>query len=136
MSLPGPSSRSQSDNLSEISEKLLSTATRTQELPLARVKKVMKIDDQVKQQMISTDVPVLMSKACEIFCEHLTLTAWKFTEKGKRKTLTKSDVNLLDTYTHFHSFFFFCFVLQNDKFFKFGVLLMFLQFHRFTSTLV
>uniref|UniRef100_A0A0N5ADM1 CBFD_NFYB_HMF domain-containing protein n=1 Tax=Syphacia muris TaxID=451379 RepID=A0A0N5ADM1_9BILA len=64
----------------------------TMKLPLARVKKVMKLDDQVKEQMISVDVPVLMSKACEMLCERLTLAAWRVTESGKRKTLVKSDI--------------------------------------------
>ncbi|GHJ87886.1 hypothetical protein NliqN6_4288 [Naganishia liquefaciens] len=59
-------------------------------LPLARIKKVMKSDPDVK--MISAEVPVLLSKACEIFIAELTCRAWLVAESHKRRTLQKSDV--------------------------------------------
>lgn len=59
-------------------------------LPLARIKKVMKSDPEVK--MISAEVPVLLSKACEIFIAELTCRAWLVAESHKRRTLQKSDV--------------------------------------------
>lgn len=43
-------------------------------LPLARIKKIMKLDDEVK--MISAEAPLLFAKACEIFIHELTLRAW------------------------------------------------------------
>uniref|UniRef100_A0A915JF41 Transcription factor CBF/NF-Y/archaeal histone domain-containing protein n=1 Tax=Romanomermis culicivorax TaxID=13658 RepID=A0A915JF41_ROMCU len=63
-------------------------------LPLARIKKIMKLDDDVKTQMISGEVTVLFSKAIEMFVEELTLRAWVHTDENKRKTLQKSDIAL------------------------------------------
>ena len=57
----------------------------TPELPLARIKKIMKLDENVK--MISSEVPLLFSKAATMFIEELTLKAWLHTEDAKRKTL-------------------------------------------------
>ncbi|ORX39297.1 histone-fold-containing protein [Kockovaella imperatae] len=59
-------------------------------LPLARIKKVMKSDEDVK--MISAEVPIMFSKACEIFIAELTCRAWLVAESQKRRTLQKSDV--------------------------------------------
>ncbi|RKO85675.1 histone-fold-containing protein, partial [Blyttiomyces helicus] len=59
-------------------------------LPLARIKKVMKTDEDVK--MISAEAPLVFSKACEIFILELTMRAWTHTEENKRRTLQKSDV--------------------------------------------
>ncbi len=58
---------------------------RASELPLARIKKIMKLDDDVK--MISAEVPILFAKAAEIFIHELTLRAWLHTEESKRRTL-------------------------------------------------
>ncbi|KAG0245573.1 hypothetical protein BGX31_007090 [Mortierella sp. GBA43] len=59
-------------------------------LPLARIKKVMKSDPEVK--MISAEVPILFSKACEIFICEITRRAWLHAEESKRRTLQKIDV--------------------------------------------
>ncbi|XP_021344829.1 nuclear transcription factor Y subunit gamma-like, partial [Mizuhopecten yessoensis] len=56
-----------------------------QELPLARIKKIMKLDEDVK--MISAEAPVLFAKAAEIFISELSLRAWIHTEDNKRRTL-------------------------------------------------
>ena len=61
-----------------------------QELPLARIKKIMKLDDDVK--MISAEAPVLFSKAAELFITELTLRAWIHTEDNKRRTLQRNDI--------------------------------------------
>ncbi|XP_022283452.1 nuclear transcription factor Y subunit gamma isoform X1 [Canis lupus familiaris] len=58
---------------------------RVQELPLARIKKIMKLDEDVK--MISAEAPVLFAKAAQIFITELTLRAWIHTEDNKRRTL-------------------------------------------------
>ena len=58
---------------------------RNSELPLARIKKIMKLDDDVK--MISSEVPILFAKAAEIFIHELTMRAWLHTEESKRRTL-------------------------------------------------
>ncbi|WVW79535.1 hypothetical protein I302_101504 [Kwoniella bestiolae CBS 10118] len=59
-------------------------------LPLARIKKVMKSDEDVR--MISAEAPIMFSKACEIFISELTCRAWLVAESHKRRTLQKSDV--------------------------------------------
>ncbi|CAE6425632.1 unnamed protein product [Rhizoctonia solani] len=59
-------------------------------LPLARIKKVMKNDPEVK--MISADAPILFSKACEIFISEITARAYLVAEQHKRRTLAKADV--------------------------------------------
>ncbi|OCF35721.1 transcriptional activator HAP5 [Kwoniella heveanensis BCC8398] len=59
-------------------------------LPLARIKKVMKSDEEVR--MISAEAPIMFSKACEIFISELTCRAWLVAESHKRRTLQKSDV--------------------------------------------
>lgn len=59
-------------------------------LPLARIKKVMKTDEDVK--MISTEAPILFAKGCDIFITELTLRAWIHAEEDKRRTLQKSDI--------------------------------------------
>ncbi|XP_052873608.1 nuclear transcription factor Y subunit gamma isoform X2 [Anopheles cruzii] len=61
-----------------------------QVLPLARIKKIMKLDEDVK--MISSDAPLLFAKAIEIFIHELTLRAWLHTEHNKRRTLQRSDI--------------------------------------------
>ena len=60
------------------------------QLPLARIKKIMKSDEDVK--MISAEAPVLFAKACEMFIMELTHRAWFYTEENKRRTLQKCDI--------------------------------------------
>ena len=62
------------------------------ELPMARIKKIMKMDDSVQNCMIGSEAPVLIAKACEIFIRELTLLAWMHTEDNKRRTLQKNDI--------------------------------------------
>ncbi|KAF0899504.1 hypothetical protein E2562_019987 [Oryza meyeriana var. granulata] len=59
-------------------------------LPLARIKKIMKADEDVK--MIAGEAPALFAKACEMFILDLTLRAWQNTEENRRRTLQKNDV--------------------------------------------
>ncbi|ERL88958.1 hypothetical protein D910_06336 [Dendroctonus ponderosae] len=61
-----------------------------QVLPLARIKKIMKLDEDVK--MISAEAPLLFAKAAEIFIHELTLRAWIHTEDNKRRTLQRNDI--------------------------------------------
>ena len=60
------------------------------DLPLARIKRIMKSDEDVR--MISAEAPVLFAKACEMFILELTLRSWCFSEKAKRRTLQKDDI--------------------------------------------
>jgi histone H3/H4 len=60
------------------------------QLPLARIKKVMKTDEEVR--MISAEAPILFAKGCDIFITELTMRAWIHAEQNKRRTLQKSDI--------------------------------------------
>uniref|UniRef100_A0ACD5ZEY0 Uncharacterized protein n=1 Tax=Avena sativa TaxID=4498 RepID=A0ACD5ZEY0_AVESA len=75
------------ERLSEIEE---ATDIKTHTLPLARIKKIMKADEDVR--MISADAPLIFAKACEMFVLELTLRSWMHTEENKRRTLQKNDV--------------------------------------------
>ncbi|KFM24506.1 Nuclear transcription factor Y subunit C-2 [Auxenochlorella protothecoides] len=69
---------------------------KNQTLPLARIKKIMKSDEDVR--MISAEAPVLFAKAsgctaaCEFFVLELTQRAWQAAEENKRRTLQRNDV--------------------------------------------
>ncbi|XP_038218502.1 nuclear transcription factor Y subunit gamma [Zerene cesonia] len=71
-------------------KKITAEDFKTQVLPLARIKKIMKLDEEVK--MISAEAPVLFAKAAEIFIHELTLRAWSHTEDNKRRTLQRNDI--------------------------------------------
>ncbi|KAJ6823540.1 nuclear transcription factor Y subunit C-2-like [Iris pallida] len=71
-------------------------------LPLARIKKIMKADEDVR--MISAEAPVVFAKACEIFILELTLRAWINTEENKRRTLQKNDIAAAITRTDIFDF--------------------------------
>jgi nuclear transcription factor Y, gamma len=60
------------------------------QLPLARIKKVMKADPEVK--MISAEAPILFAKGCDVFITELTMRAWIHAEENKRRTLQRSDI--------------------------------------------
>ena len=70
------------------------------ELPMARIKRIMKMDESVKScvvlmvfayfKMIGSEAPVLIAQACEVFIRELTLVAWMHTEESKRRTLQVS----------------------------------------------
>lgn len=60
------------------------------DLPLARIKRIMKSDEDVR--MISAEAPVLFAKACELFILDLSIRSWGAAEKTKRRTLQKEDV--------------------------------------------
>lgn len=70
------------------------------DLPLARIKRIMKSDEDVR--MISAEAPVLFAKACEMFILELTIHSNSQAEKQKRRTLQKEDVEaaikVTDTY--------------------------------------
>eukprot|EP01038_Epipyxis_sp_PR26KG_P015063 gene15063-20267_t len=61
------------------------------DLPLARIKRIMKSDEDVR--MISAEAPVLFAKACEIFILDLSIRSWGAALKSKRKTVQKEDVD-------------------------------------------
>ncbi|GAA5884338.1 hypothetical protein JCM6882_002234 [Rhodosporidiobolus microsporus] len=63
-----------------------------QALPLARIKKVAKMDPEVQGQMISSEVTVLFEKACQIFIQELTARAHLVSLAARRRTLSRADV--------------------------------------------
>ncbi|VDO06219.1 unnamed protein product [Rodentolepis nana] len=67
---------------------------KTQDLPLARIKKIMKLDDDVKNMMISAEAPILFAKAAELFIRELTLRAWLHTDRNRRRTLQRNDISM------------------------------------------
>lgn len=71
-------------------------------LPLARIKKIMKADEDVK--MISAEAPVVFARACEMFILELTLRSWNHTEENKRRTLQKNDIAAAITGTDIFDF--------------------------------
>ena len=76
-----------SNQMQEIEQ---TTDFKNHSLPLARIKKIMKADEDVR--MISAEAPVIFAKACEMFILELTLRSWIHTEENKRRTLQKNDI--------------------------------------------
>ncbi|CAE7853779.1 NFYC3 [Symbiodinium sp. KB8] len=74
------------------------------DLPLARIKRIMKADEDVR--MISAEAPVLLAKAVEMFVADLTMRSWQHSsrELAKRKTLSKYDVQLALSHTPYFDF--------------------------------
>lgn len=71
-------------------------------LPLARIKKIMKADEDVR--MISAEAPVIFARACEMFILELTLRSWNHAEENKRRTLQKNDIAAAITRTDIFDF--------------------------------
>nr|GEW87572.1 nuclear transcription factor Y subunit C-9-like [Tanacetum cinerariifolium] len=71
-------------------------------LPLARIKKIMKADEDVR--MISAEAPIVFARACEMFILELTLRSWNHTEENKRRTLQKNDIAAAITRTEIFDF--------------------------------
>lgn len=73
---------------------------KSHDLPLARIKKIMKLDEEVQvldnnaaaRFMISSEAPVILAKACELFIKELTLKAGMNTQENKRRTLQRHDI--------------------------------------------
>ncbi|AED97755.1 transcription factor Hap5a-like protein [Arabidopsis thaliana] len=72
------------------------------QLPLARIKKIMKADEDVR--MISAEAPILFAKACELFILELTIRSWLHAEENKRRTLQKNDIAAAITRTDIFDF--------------------------------
>ncbi|KAG5067052.1 hypothetical protein JHK86_010783 [Glycine max] len=72
------------------------------QLPLARIKKIMKADEDVR--MISAEAPILFAKACELFILELTIRSWLHADENKRRTLQKNDIAAAITRTDIFDF--------------------------------
>lgn len=89
---------------------LLPNTKPTHDLPLARIKKIMKSDEDVKvrrcrcrcllcpsfplhsTQMIKPEVLELFEKACELFIRELTAMTWRRVEALGRRIIQRSDI--------------------------------------------
>lgn len=80
--------RAQKQEISQASTDI--SEYKSQQLPLARIKKIMKSDEDVR--MISAEAPVLFAKACELFILDLTIRGWVHAEDSRRRTLQRSDI--------------------------------------------
>ncbi|XP_073013610.1 nuclear transcription factor Y subunit C-1-like [Typha latifolia] len=78
------------------------TDFKNHQLPLARIKKIMKADEDVR--MISAEAPILFAKACELFILELTIRSWLHAEENKRRTLQKNDIAAAITRTDIFDF--------------------------------
>jgi len=86
-------------------EKMSAEDFKNHTLPLARIKKIMKLDEDVRtHQMISAEAPVLFAKACEMFILELTHRAWIHTEENKRRTLQRNDIAMAISKTDIFDF--------------------------------
>lgn len=64
------------------------------DLPIARIKRIMKSDQDVR--MISAETPVIFARACEMFIMDITIRSTQFAEyDNERMVLTKKSI--LDT---------------------------------------
>jgi len=72
-------------------DKMSTEDLKNHQLPLARIKKIMKSDEDVR--MISAEAPALFAKACEMFIIEITYRAWLHTEENKRRTLQRNDIS-------------------------------------------
>ena len=79
--------------------------------PLARIKKIIKSDEDVK--LISCDYSALMSKCCEFFIEELVHCSWAHTEEERRVTLQKSDILTYINRSEIHDFL--AAIIKNDS---------------------
>lgn len=70
--------------------KTLSLVDSTICLPLARIKKLMRVEENVKN--IAGEVAYIFSKITETFLEELTLRAWQTTKTKNRKVVQCSDI--------------------------------------------
>ena len=67
-------------------------------LPLARIKKIMKVEDELRSDrgerklMVSAEVPLLFNQACSLFIADLSVRGWACTLGGRRRTLAKTDI--------------------------------------------
>ena len=73
-----------------------------QKLPLARIKKIMKSDEDVR--MISAEAPILFAKACEMFIIEMTHKAYYYAAKNNRMTLQRNDISAAIVETEIYDF--------------------------------
>ncbi|KAL1140363.1 hypothetical protein AAG570_000295 [Ranatra chinensis] len=60
-------------------------------LPLSRIKQIIKLDPEVN--LASMESVFLVTKAAELFIETLTKDAYSFTASAKKKTIQRRDID-------------------------------------------
>ncbi|CAO4368034.1 unnamed protein product [Caenorhabditis nigoni] len=76
----------------DIPEEEMATKSKNMSVPMARVKKIMKIDEDVRCLNIASDAPIFMAQAAEFFIEEMTAMGWQYVSEARRRILQKSDV--------------------------------------------
>ena len=71
-------------------------------LPLTRIKKIMRADEDVR--MISAEAPALLSRASELFIMEITRKAWGRSQAYHRRTLHRDDIGELVARTAMYDF--------------------------------
>jgi len=85
-------------------------------LPLSRLRRIMRGEDEIKFQMglqkcnLSTDAPIVMNLACNLFIKELVLKAFTHTKEKDRVTLVEGD--LLNSLVHDEMYDFFMDFIQ------------------------
>ncbi|CAM9619935.1 unnamed protein product [Ascophyllum nodosum] len=82
---------------------------KTHELPLARIKKIMRLEDDVAESgtprfMIAAEAPIIIAKACEIFVLEMAMRANSLTTENKRRTLQRNDIAMAVSKTDIYDF--------------------------------
>lgn len=72
------------------------TDFKTHQLPVTRIRRVMKAGRGV--DLVSSEAPVMIAKACEMFIQDLTLRAWIDAEENDMSTL--EPINFYDAICH------------------------------------
>ena len=71
-------------------------------LPVARIKKIMKTDEDVR--MISIEAPILFSKACELFIMDLAYKVSFYARWNQKTVIDKMDLALAVSESESHDF--------------------------------
>lgn len=82
--------RQQLDEVQQLDLRSENDFKKHNDLPLARIKRIMKADGDVR--MVSGEAPVLFAKACEFFVMDITRRAWICSDMNKRRNLQVEDV--------------------------------------------
>ncbi|CTQ86476.1 Nuclear transcription factor Y subunit nfyc-1 [Caenorhabditis elegans] len=84
--------REKKQKMTEISEEDMLNKSKNMSVPMARVKKIMRIDDDVRNFMIASDAPIFMAQAAEFFIEEMTAMGWQYVSEARRRILQKADI--------------------------------------------
>jgi histone H3/H4 len=79
------------DGLKSKPAKKVSTQNKISELPLSKVKSIIKLDPEVN--LVNADAVFLVTKATEAFVKQLSAEAFNHAAQQKKKTITKSHVD-------------------------------------------